>query len=82
MKSNSANILFMPVCSNCGNILHMDITWGYKDGITPVRYPYACPHCGSIFSGMTMPNPKHNESLFHYDESMYEPYVGLKKDDY
>lgn len=60
-----ADILFMPVCSNCYKVLPCDID--YEEVVQPVtiskfehikRYnitPYSCPYCGEKFIRIEMP---------------------------
>ena len=78
---NSANILFMPVCSNCGKILDMDVKYRefFSDDLSTGIVPRCCPHCESQFEQIIMPNPT-NRSIFHYNKSMYDPYFELKKE--
>lgn len=80
MRSRFANILFMPVCSNCGRVINTDVK--YRSGIDYAMIaPSACPHCGYTFESVVMPNPT-NSGVFHYDKSIYDPYTELRMGDY
>ncbi len=80
MRSRFANILFMPVCSNCGSVIHHDVK--YRSGIDYAMIaPNVCPHCGYTFESVVMPKPT-NSGIFHYDKSIYDPYTELRMGDY
>ena len=80
MRSRFANILFMPVCSNCGRVIDTDVK--YRSGIDYAMIaPSVCPYCGCTFESVVMPNPT-NSGIFHYDEAIYKPYSEISMGDY
>lgn len=84
MRSRFANILFMPVCSNCMRVLDVDVKYRASSAFSAdpqTIVPQVCPHCGSLFEGIVTPNVT-NGSIFHYDKSIYDPYTELRMGDY
>ena len=47
-----AEINFLPVCSNCKNIIYGRID--YEEEHKHI-YPVACPYCGSLFETLSIP---------------------------
>lgn len=74
-----ANILFKPVCSNCGEILKYvsykkfnDILHVLDDRTIPFIVgevlPIRCPNCGERFETIMIPKPKDNGELEYSEE--------------
>lgn len=82
MTNNFAKIFFMPVCSNCGKILDMDVKYRefFDDDFLTGIVPRCCPHCESPFEQIVMPNPT-NRSIFHYNKSIYDSYYKVRQGD-
>ena len=70
MKSNSADILFMPVCSNCGRVINCDVT--YRDSLyhEPHINPRSCPYCNCIFESIQLTVPSKNGFTYYLDEEV------------
>lgn len=56
---NTAKIIFIPVCSNCGQPLYdpMITLKGYKNENKMEVYPSECPSCNAKFIGVTISKP-------------------------
>lgn len=74
-----ANILFKPVCSNCGEVLkHVsykminDFLHVLHDRTTPFVVgevlPIHCPNCGERFETIIIPKPKDSCELEYSEE--------------
>ena len=52
-----AEINFLPVCSNCKQIIHETIDYEEHADTYPsyTITPGVCPHCGERFDSITMP---------------------------
>ena len=66
------NILFKPVCSNCGEVLKYVSYKKIDDFFTPFIVgeicPICCPNCGERFETITIPKPKDNGELEYSEE--------------
>ena len=76
-----ANILFKPVCSNCGEVLRYvsyekfnDFLHVLHDRTAPFIvggiYPICCPNCGERFETIMIPKAKDNGE-FEYSEEIW-----------
>ena len=59
-----ADILFLPTCSACGQIIKEDI--GAYDSLI---YPMHCPNCGILLNAIVMPRcSEYNEFNWNYED--------------
>lgn len=77
-----ADILFLPTCSACGQIIKEDVgiflEESYatnKNGRNPINfqypevYPVCCPNCGVFLNNIIMPgHPKNNKFNWDYKD--------------
>jgi hypothetical protein len=63
MKSNTAEIIFKPVCSNCGEILNCDVEWYASSHRESEITPVVCPHCNCVFDNIRIVIPTNNYSF-------------------
>ena len=67
-----SRIIYKPTCSNCGEVIHGEVSSKYwRDGIACGREitPAVCLKCGAYFESIVMPYPK-NEN-FEIDMDKY-----------
>lgn len=64
-----ADILFKPICSNCGKMIRGDVKYNRESLIIP----YACPYCNKLFECIKVPKVTDN-MLFDYEDGMYGEY--------
>lgn len=78
-----AEIRFLPVCSNCRNVITEEIDWREDADYIPYGnnlnifdgfkthhiVPSICPHCNCIFTKITMPAKLPFEEEIDYDRN-------------
>ena len=80
MDKEIASIMFMPVCTECWNIIFQEIDVQQSSGIVRdsprLIYPkYAispdkCPHCGALFNNITIPTKLPFDSYDYYNRML------------
>lgn len=68
-----AKIIYKPTCSECGNVIHGEVSskhWEHGEASGRGIAPTVCLNCGAYFRSIVMPYPKNED--FEIDMDKYE----------